>query len=223
MILIFDLDDTLYDEMSFVRSGLRAVANFGETSFGWDWEQSFAFMENHLFRYGRGKVFDEWLRSNNAHSISRVSTCVRIYRHHRPDIALYPTTSQVLTHFQPLYPLYLVTDGHKLVQQQKIEALHITPLFKRTFITHRFGICHAKPSLHCFDIIRRAEQCDWSKMVYVGDNPAKDFVNLNQQGALTIRVSTGSHAAVLARPGYDAQMTIPDLSYLPGAILDKSG
>ena len=220
MILIFDLDDTLYDEMSFVRSGLRAVANFGEASFGWNSEQSFVFMENHLITCGRGKIFDEWLRFHSSHSITRVLACVRIYRHHRPNIALYPKTSQVLTQFLPLHPLYLVTDGHKVVQQNKIEALQIMSLFKRTFITHRFGIRNAKPSLHCFEKIRHAEKCDWSKMVYIGDNPEKDFVNLNRQGALTIRVSTGSHASVSARPGHNAHLTIPDISYLPDTIFN---
>ena len=222
MILIFDLDDTLYDEMSFVRSGLRAVASFGETSFGWNSEHSFEFMENHLLHFGRGKVFDDWLQLHGAHSLTRISTCVRIYRHHRPNIALYPKASQVLTQFVQLFPLYLVTDGHKVVQQNKIEALKIMSLFKRTFVTHRFGIRNAKPSLHCFEKIRHAEQCDWSKIVYVGDNPEKDFVNLNRQGALTIRVSTGSYASVSARPGYDAQLTIPDLSYLTETILDNA-
>lgn len=218
MILIFDLDDTLYDEMSFVRSGLRAVANFGETSFGWSSEHSFEFMENHLLNFGRGKVFDDWLRLHGAHSTTRVSTCVRIYRHHRPNIALYPSTFNVLKQFQPLFPLYLLTDGHKVVQQKKIEALQIMTLFKRTFITHRFGIRHAKPSLYCFEKIRQAERCEWAKMVYIGDNPEKDFVNLNRQGALTIRVSTGSHASVLARHGHNGHLTIPDLSYLPDTI-----
>jgi len=222
MILIFDLDDTLYDEMSFVRSGLRAVASFGQISFGWDAAQSFRFMESHLIEYARGKIFDEWLRSHHAYSTSRVSDCVRVYRHHRPTISLYPDTIRVLTHFSAFYPLYIVTDGHKVVQRNKIEALQLAPIFKRTFITHRFGIRHAKPSLHCFDIIRRTEQCDWSRMVYVGDNPEKDFVNLNRQGALTIRVGTGSHASVVARPGYDAQLTIPDISYLPETLADKA-
>jgi putative hydrolase of the HAD superfamily len=221
MIVIFDLDDTLYDEMSFVRSGLRAVANFGETAFGWNSEHSFGFMENHLIKFGRGKVFDVWLRLHGAYSTTRVSTCVRIYRHHRPNIALFPSAFNVLNQLHSHLPLYLVTDGHKVVQQQKIEALQILKLFKRTFITHRFGIRHAKPSLHCFEKIRQAERCEWSKMVYIGDNPEKDFVNLNRQGALTIRVSTGSHASDLARNGYDAQLTIPDLSYLPDSIFNQ--
>lgn len=222
MILIFDLDDTLYDEITFVMSGLRAVARFGEASFGWDAEESLTFMQAHLQQHGRGKIFDEWLSSNGRHSSSGVARCVRIYRHHQPEITLFPFAAPVLKHYHGRCPMYLVTDGHKVVQQKKVEALGITPMFKRIFITHRFGIRHAKPSLHCFEIIRRAERCAWSEMVYVGDNPAKDFVNLNSVDALTVRVSTGSHASVVARPDHDARVTIPDLASLP-VILSMNG
>jgi putative hydrolase of the HAD superfamily len=48
----------------------------------------------------------------------------------------------------------------------------------------------------------------------VGDNPAKDFVNLNEMGATTIRLLTGSHASVIAKPGHDATHTIKSLSGL---------
>ncbi|MCG5516522.1 MULTISPECIES: HAD family hydrolase [unclassified Ectothiorhodospira] len=218
MILIFDLDDTLYDEMSYVTSGLRAVAHFGEASFGWDAAQSLAFMQAHLLQHGRGKVFDAWLHTHGQHSNTRVTTCVRTYRHHQPEITLFPLAYKVLKYYIGGWPLYLVTDGHKVVQQKKIEALGLAPMFKRTFITHRFGIRHAKPSLHCFEIIRRAERCEWCDMVYVGDNPAKDFVGLNRVGAMTVRVNTGSHASVVARPGYDARTTIPDLASLPEVL-----
>ena len=215
MILIFDLDDTLYDEMSYVTSGLRAVACFGEQSFGWDSEQSLSFMQAHLMQHGRGKIFDEWLRAHGRYSKTCVAKCIHVYRHHLPKITLFPNASQILAQYIGKYPLYLVTDGHKVVQQKKIEALKLTPMFKRTFITHRFGIRNAKPSLHCFEIIRRTERCEWHEVVYVADNPAKDFVALNHVGAMTVRVCTGSHAYVVACPGYDARATIPDLASLP--------
>jgi putative hydrolase of the HAD superfamily len=51
-------------------------------------------------------------------------------------------------------------------------------------------------------------------MFYVGDNPAKDFVNLNHLGVHTIRVTTGEHAAVVAKAGYDAKHTISSLNEL---------
>lgn len=220
MILIFDLDDTLYDEMSFVKSGLRAVAHFGEETFGWNTGQSFSFLETTLATHGRGKVFNEWLSSHGRLSRALVARCVHLYRHHSPEISLSPLATNVLKRYQGQQTMYLVTDGHKLVQENKVNALQIAPYFKRMFITHRFGIAHAKPSLHCFEIIRRAEKCNWTDMVYVGDNPAKDFVNLNNMGALTIRVSTGSHAEVKPLAGYDARFTIHDLSTLQ-PVLDQ--
>lgn len=219
MVLIFDLDDTLYDEMSFVVSGLRAVANHGEASFGWEAGTSFAFMHTHLLRHGRGMVFDEWLRFHGRHSVSRVKACINVYRHHKPEISLFPFATRVLEQYHGQKTLYLVTDGHKLVQQNKVDALNLASMFKRVFITHRFGIRHAKPSLHCFEIIRRAERCNWCDMVYVGDNPAKDFVSLKAIGAITVRVRTGSHGMSKALPDHDAHVTIPDLSGLP-FILD---
>ncbi len=218
MVLIFDLDDTLYDEMSFVISGLRAVARHGEAAFGWNAAASLAFMQATLREQGRGQVFDEWLRAHGRWSRSQVTRCLGVYRQHPPDIVLAPAALPILQRYQGQLPLYLVTDGHKGVQARKVRALGLEPFFKRIFITHRFGIQHAKPSLHCFDIIRRAERCDWPELVYVGDNPAKDFVSLNQQGALTVRVSTGSHASAVAQPGYDARHTIASLGKLPPAL-----
>jgi putative hydrolase of the HAD superfamily len=214
MVLIFDLDDTLYDEMSFVDSGLRAVSNYGKISFGWDAAQSFRFMKSHLMCHGRGKIFDEWLSAHGHHSLRGVTDCVKVYRHHKPKISLFPLALQMLEKIHERWPLYLVTDGHKIVQKNKIEALNLEQFFKRTLITHRFGIRNAKPSLHCFEIIRSAEGCQWSDMVYVGDNPAKDFVNLNLMGAMTVRVCTGSHASIDALPGHDARVKIPNLATL---------
>lgn len=218
MILIFDLDDTLYDEINFVISGFRAVAHFGQNAFGWDAQESELFMSTHLQREGRGTVFDAWLRQHDHYSKSLVATCVRIYRNHRPKISLHPIAVELMENYQKKYPLYLVTDGHKMAQKNKIAALGIKPLFKRTFITHNFGIQHAKPSLHCFEIIKKIERCAWSDMVYIGDNPAKDFVSLNAAGAHTIRVSTGPHASTPALPGYDAQSTVQDLYALPATL-----
>ena len=44
-----------------------------------------------------------------------------------------------------------------------------------------------KPSLYCFEKILKIEKADYDKLVYVGDNPMKDFVNLNKAGAMTIQ------------------------------------
>lgn len=212
MIVIFDLDDTLYDERTFVESGLRAVSQLGQRAFGVDADASFSFMLRVLEAHGRGRIFDDWLAEHGLRTKQRVAECIKTYRHHLPDIVVPKPHLDLLERLQQSHPLYLVTDGHKIAQHRKVEALDVAPYFRRVFITHRFGIAQAKPSLHCFERIKQAERCDWSQMLYVGDNPAKDFVNLNKVGAVTVRVHTGVHADVVAKPGFDATHHIERLT-----------
>ena len=110
--------------------------------------------------------------------------------------------------------MYIVTDGNKLVQKTKVKCLHLDRYFKKIFITHYYGIKNSKPSLYCFEKNQRPRKCHWNELVYVGDNPAKDFIQLNKVGALTIRVKTGSYSGVSAEKEFDAQKTIENLGQL---------
>jgi putative hydrolase of the HAD superfamily len=214
MVLIFDLDDTLYDERTYVESGFRAVARWGKDRFGWEAERSFTTMMTVLDTAGRGAVFNRWLQENEVKSKKVVQECVMVYRHHNPDISVPESIHNLLLTLRPS-PLYLVTDGHKVVQANKIAALGIAPAFRHCYITHRYGVASAKPSLRCFDLIKARERCAWNDMVYIGDNPAKDFVSLNAVGAHTIRVKAGMHKDSVAKPGFEAQHVIADLLQLP--------
>ena len=219
MILVFDLDDTLYPEITFVHGGLRAVAAWGEAEFGWDAERSCATMMSVLERDGRGAIFDAWLAGHGACTPGRIRECVRVYRYHEPRIELSEAAEAVLDRYRDLR-LYLVTDGHKGVQARKVDALGLWERFERVYITHRYGRRHAKPSTHCFDLIRKREKAPWDRLMYVADDPTKDFVGLNGKGAHTVRVLTGRQRDVTARPGYEAQARIGDLTGLP-AVVDR--
>lgn len=214
MVIIFDLDDTLYNERTYVESGIQAVAAFGAEKFGWDSDASFHFMMNELDTKGRGAIFNQWLYAHGKFSKTLVGCCVRIYRQHVPTLKLDEDALKLLSATSN-YSKYIVTDGHKVVQQKKITALKLNDFFRKIFITHRYGICHAKPSIYCFEKIKKTEACEWEDMVYVGDNPTKDFVNLNPLGVRTVRVLTGVHRNVSAKPGYDAFHTITSLEQLP--------
>lgn len=220
MIIIFDLDDTLYPECTYVESGFRAVADFLQTQRGWDASDSLSFMREVLEREGRGAVFNRLLVSRGEHRRSAVQDCIKVYRHHQPKIQLADAARHLLDHLTS--PLYLVTDGHKVVQNKKVQALGIEPLFAKIYITHRYGLHHSKPSTYCFEQIRAREGCDWSDLVYVGDNPAKDFVNLTPLGVRTVRVLTGEHREVLAKPRYEATHVIKSLDQLPKCIHNLS-
>lgn len=221
MILIFDLDDTLYDERTYVESGFQAVALFGKEHFGWNEEESFGYLLQNLDKYGRGAIFDWWLKRNNTYTKKLVKTCVSVYRHHAPKISLDHQTKSLLNELKYL-PLYIVTDGHKIVQEKKITALNISQYFRHVFITHRYGIRNAKPGTYCFDLIRKREACGWHDMVYIGDDPTKDFVNLNIERTKTVRVHTGRHKNIKAKFGFDAAFHINDLGGLK-PLLDDWG
>ena len=63
-------------------------------------------------------------------------------------------------------------------------------------------------------MIRNLEKCRWEDLIYVGDNPAKDFVTLNKFGATTIRVLTGEYRLDYPKHTYDAKFKINNLSQL---------
>ena len=209
LILTFDLDDTLYLEETYVQSGMRAVAKILSQNFSLDCPV----IENRLLEIlhhdGRGKVFDTYLRENGLFSKKIITKCINVYRHHHPDISLHPNAIEVISTFKG--KKYLVTDGHKIVQQAKINALQIEHFFEKTYLTNRYGIEKSKPSLYCFEKILDRENADWCDLIYVGDNPSKDFVNLNLVGAKTVRVMSGRHKFDGCPAGYDAKFKIKKL------------
>lgn len=218
IILIFDLDDTLYDERTFVLSGFSAVARYLEEKYGLNAASSFNLMESLLDTEGRGKIFDEVLQRFDILTKTNVKKCISVYRHHRPSLSLFPEAKVVLENY--LNNQYLVTDGHKSVQYNKVQSLGIEDNFKKIFLTHRYGIIHAKPSIYCFEKIRSIEKCSWSQMAYIGDNPLKDFANLNPLGVQTIRVKTGQYKDLQLDSPFNAKYTIKDLSYLEQVLCE---
>lgn len=224
MILVFDLDDTLYDEATFVDSGFDAVAHLLSPTLGASAHELHERMRDLLAEYGRGQVFDRLLDEHAVADPDVVAACVAAYRSHIPAITLAAPVRDMLAALsaRPGQPLYLVTDGDPGVQGRKIEALGLAPYFAETYRTWSFGRAAGKPSLHCFELIREREHCSWADMVHVADDPSKDFVSLRKVGARTIRVHTGRCAAVEAAPGFDAAQhadTVTDVPTLLGIDL----
>jgi len=216
MILIFDLDDTLYPEVNFALSGAEAVITAFSENTKWKNEKSRRFLRNQILCGGRQKMFDNWISAAGIHGVT-VKDCVKVYRAHLPNLILPDETRSVLEKLT-VASTFLVTDGNKRVQHRKIEALGIGKYFNRTYVTHDYGLIAAKPSLICFEKIRNQTLSEWEQLVYVGDDPSKDFVKLNKVGALTVRVMTGRHREAKAHQGFDAKIRVERLSQLSKAI-----
>jgi len=219
VIVAFDLDDTLYPEETFVRSGFRAVAHALSRRWEIAEEEAYEAMWGSLQRGGRGRQFDDAVERFGLRGRQPVAELVAIYRHHRPSISLPPETRAVLEALAPR-PLYVVTDGHKVVQQSKIEALGIAPLLRHAYITHRYGIRNRKPSVHVFELMMRRERCGPGQIVYIGDDPSKDFRGIRPLGIHTIRLLTGRQSQLVVPAEEDAELTLADISGVPAAVAE---
>lgn len=219
MILVFDLDDTLYNELTFVQSGFRAVANYLNEHYSIPVQTGLEFMLAKLSS-GRGRIFNDLLTEYGIYKKELVHKCVSIYRLHQPEIKLYPEADACLRRLHN-YPQYIVTDGNKLVQANKIKALGLDQRVKYCYITHRYGIKNAKPSPYCFQKICEREKVSPEKVVYIADNPHKDFVGIKPLGFGTIRILQGSYQDLSLTSEYEAEQQIRSLDELTQEFIKR--
>ena len=212
-VLVFDLDDTLYPELSYVHSGFRAVAAFLSPLLAVPTETLAAGMIAEEAVQGRGQVFDNVLRRHGRWTMTLVAACLRAYRLHRPEVSLFADAERALTRFAS-QPLYIVTDGHKEVQARKVAALGLAGRVRHAYLTNRYGRHRAKPNPHVFQLICQREGVRPADVTYVGDNVKKDFVGIKPLGFNTVRILRGNYAHYVADEAHEAARTIQSLDEL---------
>lgn len=218
--VIFDLDDTLYDEIDFVYSGFNAVSNYFSNKYEFNEEMFFNRIITLFIKYGRGNVFDLALKELNIYNKHNVKKAISVYRLHRPNIKL-PNLSIEIIKFlkEKNIPSFIVTDGNKIVQSNKIKALKLNDLVTKVYITHQYGVDKAKPSIYCFEKIKKNTKIRYEDMVYIGDNINKDFVNIKKIGIRTIRIKKGMFLNVDKPKEFHAEIEIEDLSELKKILI----
>jgi putative hydrolase of the HAD superfamily len=188
--LVFDLDDTLYLERQYVRSGFRCVADTLDGLGGCSGDDLFRFLWSHFERGVRGDAFDRLLKAYPA-LVPRVQieALVSAYRTHRPNIAPAAGVADMLHHWRGLgYQMGLLSDGPLACQRAKVAALGLAPLFLPVVLTDSWGREFWKPHPRGYEQF----EADWGlapdQLVYIADNPEKDFVTPRDRGWHTIRL-----------------------------------
>lgn len=175
MILVFDLDDTLYDEIDFVKSGFLEISKYLNNSTCYD------FMLEYFYKNGSGKVFNALIEKFNL-DISLIKL-IEIYRFHQPNITLSKESLELLE-FTKAYKVALISDGHYLTQQNKFNALNLTTYIQYAIFTDFYHT--KKPELKAFKMVMEKFNTE-KKFVYISDNPKKDFIAPNELGWESIR------------------------------------
>lgn len=172
-LIVLDMDDTLYLERDYARSGFAAVgALLGEPDFV---VRAMALLD----AGGRGDIFDRL-----APSPDRVGAMIAAYRTHQPEIALAPDAARLLAR---LKVAALITDGSEATQRNKITALGLGRL-DPVIVTDALGLGFRKPHPRAFEVVMQRHPLAASEFIYIGDNPAKDFLAPRRLGWRSLRI-----------------------------------
>jgi putative hydrolase of the HAD superfamily len=222
--VILDLDDTLYDEVDYCRSGFRAVARFLDNlSHTPSPEHTFDCLWKHFTAGNHTTTFNAALDELGiAYDNKFIQNLVKVYRNHLPKITLPPESRDVLSALCGKYTLAMLTDGFLPAQKLKVQALGIEKFFKSIVYTEQLGRQFWKPSPAGFEKLMQTLNAKPENIVYVADNEEKDFIAPNKLGILTIqlirpaRLHSDSSQQSAAAPRY----VIHKISQLP-ALLHK--
>jgi len=181
--IIFDLDDTLYGEKEYVRSGYRAIA---------DTLPNVERMEEKLWQAFEQKksAIDEVLNAEGIYTEKLKQQCLSVYRFHQPNIHFYEGAKELLYQLRTDgYKLGIITDGRPEGQRAKITALGLDEFIDHIIVTDELGgVEYRKPNKVAFEIMREIFDVKFSEMCYVGDNSKKDFIAPDMLGIRSIRL-----------------------------------
>jgi putative hydrolase of the HAD superfamily len=221
--VIFDMDDTLYDEVDYCRSGFRAVADFLADKYEAYAEEAFDALWSEFCSGNHDRTFNAALDILNiTYETEDVVSLVNLYRTHKPQISLPDESREILDLLASKYPLGLLTDGFLPAQELKVAALGIEKYFKHIVYTEKLGRQYWKPNPRGFEIILEKLQAKPETTVYIADNARKDFIGPNELKMHTIQLKRANKVHLL--PAED-ETAAPDeitdsIRKIPG-ILDK--
>lgn len=174
-VVVFDLDDTLYKEIDFVRSAFAEIAamtgDVGALDYMWQCREH----GENVF----GCIIEHYKLDTTIHDL------VNIYRNHAPNIVLDKDVKINLdTLCEKGYTLGLMTDGRSVTQRNKISALNLQRWISDENILISEELGFGKPDERCYYYFMNRYM--GASFAYVGDNLDKDFVTANKLGWQTI-------------------------------------
>ncbi|WP_339147761.1 HAD family hydrolase [Sutcliffiella sp. BMC8] len=185
--LIFDMDDTLYNEIEFVFSGFKAVDDWLIKN--WN-QKGFYKIAINIFLNGEKKfVFNQALDYLGIeYSSSQIDEMVNVYRNHLPEITILEEFIALQKKIYPWVKLGVITDGYLATQKNKANSLRLKKYFQTIVFTDEYGKKFWKPHRLPYDVICKEFRCNHEDCIYVGDNINKDFITAKRLGWRTIQV-----------------------------------
>lgn len=188
-LVIFDLDDTLISEKEYIKSGYTAVSTYIEKKYKIDSKETY----DKLYKYFVNKIDKTFNRLLTEYKIkyteNDIIDLVNIYRNHVPSINFYDDVIATLKLLKEKNIFTgIISDGYYSTQSNKLNALNAYELFDKVILTDELGKEYWKPDPKAFEIMKQEFNIHYDEMVYVADNPKKDFLIKKYYPIRTIRI-----------------------------------
>lgn len=188
-VVVFDLDDTLISEKEYIRSGYLHVAGIIEDRFAMDKKQVFDELMS-LFNVSPLNVFNRlYDKYQIKYSKEMILDLVKEYRGHFPDIQFYDDVLPCLSELKRAgIKVGIITDGYAIAQRKKLKAIQANEYFDEIIVTDELGRDYWKPHPKAFELMKEKFRVNFDEMIYVGDNPEKDFYISKTYPIKTVRI-----------------------------------
>lgn len=216
-VICFDLDDTLYKEIDFLKSAFKEIVEYGISRSGRHDLSSADLYEGMLGAYFSKEDAFDYLIAAVGSDLDK-ATLLSLYRNHVPQISLSDGAFELITEIRRKgYEIGIITDGRSVQQRNKIKALGLSDFVsnENVVISEEFG--SEKPSRANYEyfITKYPEASDF---YYIADNPKKDFISPNALGWKTVCVKDDGRNIHTQQmdllPEYLPKLVIPSLSVL---------
>lgn len=194
--ILFDLDDTLYDQLVFYRQAHKSVASYissenpsiDSRKF---YRRSIEILKKNGSDYGR--IYNDILNEEGIYSDELLNDLIEHYRNFKPRLRLYSDFKKVFPFLRKRYKLGIITDGIQSVQENKYRSLKLKRSIPLFIIASSLGERYKKPHSLSFKKALKYLRSGSTGTIYVGDNPFKDFEGAKKAKLITVRILRGEY------------------------------
>src|SRR5664280_73837 len=164
---VFDLDDTLYSEIDFLKSAYRFIA------FRIDPTHSTKLYEEMLTIFTAGGNTFEYILREYPGKVHKMSELLDLFHYHKPQISLKKGAMEILLKIKSNNGrVGLITNGRSITQRNKIEALGLEQIFDIIIISEEIGFEKPAPEVYKWYL----DSKETLRYYYFGDNYKNDFI-----------------------------------------------
>lgn len=189
-VIVFDLDDTLFRERDYVRSGFRQIDKFLRERLGHPLIDNLPQIMDSLLS-ARESYLDylEKLAEENHVDSLLIKEAISIYRTHLPEsLSLSENVEATLRYLLSTgVKMGIITDGRTSTQRAKFKSLGLDSFIAPDclLISEETGKDKSQPDNFRFFVDKFPEA---RRFFYVADNERKDFITPNLLGWTTLKV-----------------------------------